>query len=82
MVIWESEIQTALCCGSKCKPGPNTGLCHRLDFVTEAQRVMALLVSKGAIDGTRQNRAEGSATAGDAGSEVRGEAEATTEGVA
>jgi hypothetical protein len=37
------QIMVALCCGEKCKPGPNTGLCHRLDFESEAKRVMALL---------------------------------------
>jgi hypothetical protein len=37
------QIMVALCCGEKCKPGPNTGLCHRFDFETEAKRVMALL---------------------------------------
>jgi hypothetical protein len=37
------QIMVALCCGEKCKPGPNTGLCHRFDFENEAKRVMALL---------------------------------------
>jgi hypothetical protein len=37
------QIMVALCCGEKCKPGPNTGLCHRFDFENEAKKIMALL---------------------------------------
>ena len=39
----DDQILTALCCGPKCKVGPNTGYCHRWDFTTELTRVCALL---------------------------------------
>jgi hypothetical protein len=39
----DDQILTALCCGPKCKVGPNTGYCHRWDFTTELTRVRALL---------------------------------------
>ena len=39
----DDQIMRALCCGEKCKPGPNTGLCHRWDFMEETKRVRALL---------------------------------------
>ena len=39
----DDEIARFLCCGSKCVPGPNTGLCHRWDFVTEVAKMRALL---------------------------------------
>jgi hypothetical protein len=50
----DDQILTALCCGPKCKVGPNTGdgrqraderYCHRWDFTTELTRVRALLDS-------------------------------------
>jgi hypothetical protein len=43
MQITVEQIMVALCCGTKCKPGKNTGLCHRFDFENEAKRVKALM---------------------------------------
>lgn len=39
----DDEIARFLCCGKKCEKGPNTGFCHRWDFVTETAKVRALL---------------------------------------
>jgi hypothetical protein len=39
----DTEIMRALCCGEKCKLGPNTGYCHAFDFVEETRRIRALL---------------------------------------
>lgn len=39
----DDEIARFLCCGIRCEVGPNTGLCHRHDFVTEVAKMRALL---------------------------------------
>lgn len=39
----DDELAQWICCGRKCEEGPNTGLCHRWDFVTEVAKVRALL---------------------------------------
>jgi hypothetical protein len=39
----DEEIMRALCCNGKCTVGPNTGYCHRWDFLQETARIRALL---------------------------------------
>lgn len=39
----DEEIMIALCCGARCKLGPNTGRCHRYDFDSEVKKIRALL---------------------------------------
>lgn len=45
----DDEIMRALCCGPKCEVGPNTGLCHRWDFMGEVARIRELLDEQAAL---------------------------------
>jgi hypothetical protein len=56
----DDQILTALCCGPKCKAGPNTGCCHRWDFTTELTRVRALLDNMENGHDRDQDRSRGS----------------------
>ena len=56
----DNQILTALCCGSKCKVGPNTGYCHRWDFSTELMRLRALLDNMENEHARDQDRSHGS----------------------
>jgi hypothetical protein len=62
----DDQILTALCCGPKCKVGPNTGYCHRWDFPTELTRVRALLDNMGNGHDRDQDRVRQRSDEGDA----------------
>ncbi len=39
----DDDIMRMLCCGGKCRVGPNTGKCYRWDYTSEAKRVRELI---------------------------------------
>jgi hypothetical protein len=68
----DDQILTALCCGPKCKVGPNTGYCHRWDFTTELTRVRALLDNMENRHDRDQDRGRQRSDEGDAVSTYKG----------